>query len=76
MGASWCDLVLLPDFSSLLCNSLYAFLMLSQGMCAEDCAKKFGITREEQDAFCLESYKRSADAWAAGNFNAEVIDSE
>jgi len=43
------------------------------GSCAEICATDMKFSREEQDAFALESYKRSADAWAAGKFNEEVI---
>ena len=36
------------------------------GNCAELCAKENGITREEQDAFAVTSYERSAAAWDAG----------
>ena len=43
------------------------------GSCAETCATDMNFSREEQDAFALESYKRSADAWAAGRFNEEVV---
>jgi acetyl-CoA C-acetyltransferase len=43
------------------------------GVCAELCASDKNITREEQDAFAIESYKRSAAAWAAGKFNDEVV---
>lgn len=43
------------------------------GNCAELCAKEYKITREEQDAFAIESYKRSAAAWSAGKFKDEVI---
>lgn len=43
------------------------------GNCAELCAKDMKFTREEQDAFAIESYKRSAAAWAAGKFKEEVI---
>ncbi len=43
------------------------------GNCAELCAEKYGITREQQDNFAIESYKRSAAAWAAGNFKEEVV---
>ncbi|CAN5809503.1 acetyl-CoA C-acyltransferase [soil metagenome] len=43
------------------------------GNSAELCAAKYGITREQQDAFAIESYKRSAAAWAAGKFKDEVI---
>lgn len=43
------------------------------GNCAEICAREMKFTREEQDAFAIESYKRSAAAWAAGKFKDEVI---
>ena len=43
------------------------------GNCAELCAKDMNFSREEQDAFAIESYKRSANAWASGRFNDEVI---
>lgn len=43
------------------------------GVCAEKCATEEGFSREEQDAFALESYDRSAAAWAAGNFANEVV---
>lgn len=43
------------------------------GNAAELCAKEYNITRESQDAFAIESYKRSQAAWEAGKFNNEVI---
>ncbi len=43
------------------------------GTCAELCATEHKITREEQDAFAIESYQRSAKAWSDGKFSAEVI---
>lgn len=43
------------------------------GICAETCAREKKITREEQDNFAIESYKRSAAAWDAGKFNEEVV---
>jgi len=45
----------------------------AMGVSAELCAAKYGITREQQDAFAIESYKRSAAAWAAGRFKDEVV---
>ncbi|HMC96580.1 MAG TPA: acetyl-CoA C-acyltransferase [Flavobacteriales bacterium] len=45
----------------------------AMGVSAELCAKEYGITREQQDAFAIESYKRSAAAWAAGKFKDEVV---
>lgn len=43
------------------------------GMCGEACAKKYSISREEQDRFTVQSYRRSEAAWAAGLFKEEVI---
>ncbi len=45
----------------------------AMGVSAELCAKEHGISREEQDAYAIESYKRSAAAWAAGRFKDEVV---
>lgn len=42
------------------------------GLCAELCAKEHTFSREEQDAFAMESYKRSASAWDSGEFDAEI----
>lgn len=42
--------------------------------CASDMgAKEMNITREQQDAFAIQSYKRSQAAWAAGRFKDEII---
>lgn len=43
------------------------------GNCAELCAKEYHFSREDQDAFAIESYKRSAAAWAAGKFSEEIV---
>ena len=43
------------------------------GNCAELCAKEKGISREAQDAFAIESYKRASEAWEAGKFASEVV---
>jgi len=45
----------------------------AMGNFAELCAKECKITREDQDAFAIESYKRSQAAWNAGKFNDEVV---
>ena len=45
----------------------------AMGVSAELCAAKYGITREQQDAFAIESYTRSANAWKAGRFADEVV---
>ena len=43
------------------------------GVCAEKCAAEHNISREEQDNFAIESYKRSAAAWDAGKFDDEIV---
>ncbi|MBP2615447.1 acetyl-CoA C-acyltransferase [Chryseobacterium jejuense] len=43
------------------------------GVCAEKCAVDYNITREDQDNFAVESYKRSAKAWSEGKFNNEIV---
>ena len=43
------------------------------GVCAEKCAADYGLTREDQDNFAIESYTRTAKAWEAGKFNDEVV---
>ncbi|HEY8068158.1 MAG TPA: acetyl-CoA C-acyltransferase family protein [Burkholderiales bacterium] len=43
------------------------------GITAENIAAKFGFTREEQDAFALESHKRAANALAKGYFKEQVV---
>ena len=44
------------------------------GNCAESCAKEMNFSREAQDAFAIESYKKSAAAWSAGKFKDEVVE--
>jgi acetyl-CoA C-acetyltransferase len=43
------------------------------GVTAENLVEKWKLTREEQDAFAVQSYERSAKAWAEGKFDNEVI---
>ncbi len=43
------------------------------GNCADNTAREMNISREEQDAYAIQSYQRSADAWAKGNFKDEVV---
>ena len=45
----------------------------AMGNAAELCAATCGISREEQDAFAIASYRRSQAAWAAGQFADEVV---
>lgn len=45
----------------------------AMGVCADACAVKYEFSREDQDSFAIQSYKRSAKAWEDGKFNNEVI---
>ena len=45
----------------------------AMGVCADLCATEYKISREEQDAFAIQSYTRSAKAWEDGKFNAEIV---
>eukprot|EP00596_Hydrurales_sp_CCMP1899_P008789 CAMPEP_0119035982 /NCGR_PEP_ID=MMETSP1177-20130426/3310_1 /TAXON_ID=2985 /ORGANISM="Ochromonas sp, Strain CCMP1899" /LENGTH=349 /DNA_ID=CAMNT_0006994999 /DNA_START=429 /DNA_END=1478 /DNA_ORIENTATION=- len=43
------------------------------GNCGELCASTYQITREEQDAFAVQSYQRASSAWASGKVADEVV---
>ncbi len=43
------------------------------GVFAEKCAAEYQFSREDQDNFAIQSYKRSAEAWAQGKFNEEIV---
>ena len=45
----------------------------AMGVCADATAVKYGITREEQDAFAIRSYQRAAEATAQGWFGQEIV---
>ncbi len=45
----------------------------AMGVCADACAVEHGFSREDQDAFAIQSYERSAAAWKAGKFDNEVV---
>lgn len=45
----------------------------AMGVCADACATEYSFSREDQDAYAIQSYKRSADAWENGRFNNEVV---
>ncbi|MBT8285782.1 MAG: acetyl-CoA C-acyltransferase, partial [Flavobacteriaceae bacterium] len=45
----------------------------AMGVCADLCAVEHKFSREEQDAFAIQSYQRSAKAWAEGKFDSEVV---
>ncbi len=45
----------------------------AMGVCADLCATEYKITREEQDAFAIQSYERSAKAWNENKFDNEIV---
>ena len=45
----------------------------AMGNCAEECTKKFNMTREEQDAFAIESFKRAQASVKDGLFKDEIV---
>ncbi len=50
-----------------------AYEKVAMGVCADECASTYEFTREDQDAFAIESYKRSANAWKEGKFANEIV---
>lgn len=45
----------------------------AMGVCADNTAKEMNISRQDQDQYAINSYNRSATAWAAGKFKDEII---
>ncbi len=45
----------------------------AMGVCADACATEHNFSREDQDAFAIQSYNRSSAAWNAGKFDNEVV---
>lgn len=45
----------------------------AMGVCADACAVEHNFSREDQDAFAVQSYERSAKAWKEGKFAQEVV---
>ncbi len=48
------------------------FHTIHMGVTAENVAKEFNITREDQDALALESHRRAERAWAEGRFAGQI----
>jgi len=48
----------------------------AMGVCADLCAAEYNFSREDQDAYAIQSYKRSAAAWKSGKFDNEVVSVE
>jgi acetyl-CoA C-acetyltransferase len=52
---------------------LDVYSKVPMGNCAELCASEHKISREEQDAFAIDSYKKAAEAWQSGKFADEIV---
>lgn len=50
-----------------------AYRNVAMGVCAEECVKKFSMSREEQDAFAIESFKRAQASVKEGIFKDEIV---
>ena len=50
-----------------------AYEQVAMGVCADECASTYEFTREDQDAFAVQSYQRSAAAWKSGKFADEIV---
>jgi acetyl-CoA C-acetyltransferase len=45
----------------------------AMGVCADNTAKEMNISRQDQDKYAIDSYKRSAASWTNGNFKDEIV---
>jgi acetyl-CoA C-acetyltransferase len=50
-----------------------AYDKIPMGICADDCATEYNFSRENQDNFAIQSYKRSAKAWSEGKYADEIV---
>ncbi|OAD42849.1 acetyl-CoA C-acyltransferase [Polaribacter atrinae] len=50
-----------------------AYDNIPMGVCADACATEYHFSREDQDAFAVQSYNRSAKAWSDGKYADEIV---
>lgn len=50
-----------------------AYNQQAMGVCADACATEYEFSREDQDAFAIQSYNRSSKAWEDGKFDNEIV---
>lgn len=46
---------------------------IHMGSCADECATEYNFSREDQDNFAVQSYKKAAKAWEDGKFKEEIV---
>jgi len=54
-------------------NETYPQAYCSMGITAENLAKEYKVSRQEQDEFAFQSHQKAAAAWKAGKFDREVV---
>ena len=54
----------------------YLMYKVHMGICAEKCATEYNISREDQDRYAIESYKRAREAMELDFFNDEIVSVE
>ena len=69
-GARMGDTTVLDPVMGSLTDPFHEILM---GVTAENLAERHGISRDEQDAFAVESHRRASTAQAAGKFDGEIV---
>jgi acetyl-CoA acyltransferase 1 len=47
--------------------------IMPMGLTSENVAKRYGVSREDQDAFAVESHKRASKAQTSGQFDSEIV---
>jgi acetyl-CoA C-acetyltransferase len=73
-GARWGQRLMHGEMTDMLWEGLQdPLLKIMMGVTAENLAKKYSISRQEQDELAYTSHHRCEDAWKAGRFNEEVI---
>jgi acetyl-CoA C-acetyltransferase len=50
-----------------------AYGKVPMGVCADECATEYNFSREDQDAFAIQSYNRSSKAWSEGKYADEIV---
>ena len=50
-----------------------AYDKVAMGVCADACAVEYDFSREDQDHYAIQSYRRSSQAWKEGKFTDEIV---
>jgi acetyl-CoA C-acetyltransferase len=73
-GAQWPPFGEVKMEDGLIKDGLWdVYNQFHMGVCAEQTAKKYNVSREEQDEYAIRSFERAQEAWGAGRFEEEVV---